>query len=81
MRNNRAMEKKKPTPKKPTTTVRLPPPLHEDVKEGALRNAHSMNDEIILRLRLQPIESRLAELEQQNAEMKRMLQHLIDRQT
>lgn len=80
MRNNRAMEKKKPTQKKPTTTVRLPPPLHEDVKEGAIRSAHSMNDEIILRLRLQPIETRLSNLEQQSAEIKRMLQKLIDMQ-
>lgn len=81
MRNNPGMEKKTPTPKKPTTTVRLPLPLHDEVKEGAARNVHSMNDEIILRLRLQPIEARLSNLEQQCAEIKRMLQQLIDRQS
>jgi hypothetical protein len=80
MRNNRAMEKK-PKPANPPTTVRLPAPLHEEVKAEAARSGHSMNDEIILRLRLQPIDARLNELEQQNAEIRRMLQVLIDRQS
>lgn len=72
---------KKPKPKNPATTVRLPGPLHDDVKASAAKNAHSMNDEIILRLRMQPVEARLSALEQQNAEMRRMLQQLIDRQS
>jgi hypothetical protein len=80
MRNNRAMENKKPKPKNPPTTVRLPGPLHQEVKDAAAKNVHSMNDEIILRCRLYPIEARLSELEQQNADRKRMLQQLIDRQ-
>jgi hypothetical protein len=75
------MEKKTPKPKSPTTTVRLPIPLHEEIKQAAAKNVHSMNDEIILRLRLQPIEARLAALEQQTADLKRMLQQLIDRQS
>jgi hypothetical protein len=78
MRNNRAMEKKR-KPKNAPTTVRLPGPLHEEVKEAAVRNDHSMNDEIVMRLRLHPIVSRLGEIEQQNAELKRMVQLLIDR--
>jgi HAMP domain-containing protein len=38
-----------------------------------------MNDEIIQRLQLYPIATRLDEIEQQNAELKRMVQRLIDR--
>ena len=79
MRNNRAMEKK-PKTKYPKTTVRIPGPLHEEVKDAAAINDHSMNDEIILRLRLYPIDKRLDRIEQENAELKRMVQQLIDRQ-
>lgn len=78
MRNNRAMEKK-PKTRYPATTVRLPGPLHEELKEAAAVNAHSMNDEIIMRLRLYPIDKRLDQLEQDNADLRRMVQQLIDR--
>lgn len=78
MRNNCAMEKK-PKPKNPSTTVRLPPPLHREVKQAAELADHSMNDEIILRLRLQPMSSKLDDIERETAELKRMLQQLIDR--
>jgi hypothetical protein len=39
-------------PKKPyiKSAVRLPADLHADIKESALREDHSMNDEIIRRL-------------------------------
>lgn len=80
VRNNRAMERK-PKPKNPATTVRLPAPLHREVKEAADMAGHSMNDEIILRLRLQPIASRLERIEQESAELRRMVQQLIDRST
>lgn len=80
MRNNRAMEKK-PKTKYPKTTVRLPGPLQEEIREAAAINDHSMNDEIIFRLRLRPIDKRLDKIEQQNAELRRMVQQLIDRQT
>jgi hypothetical protein len=80
MRNNRAMERKpRPKPKNPATTVRLPAPLHQEVKDAADRADHSMNDEIILRLRLHPVESRLERIEQEAAELRRMVQQLIDR--
>ena len=71
------MEKKRKTP--PGTTVRLPEPLYEEVKEAAARSGHYMNDEIILRLRLYPIAKRLDEIERQNCELKRMVQQLIYR--
>lgn len=71
---------KKPKTRYPATTVRLPGPLHEEVKEAAVKNDHSMNDEVIFRLRLYPISTRLEKIEQENAELKRMLQQLIDRQ-
>lgn len=79
MRNNRAMEKK-PKPRNTATTVRLPGPLLDEVRHAALMNDHSMNDEIIQRLRLQPIDERLDRIEQEQAELKRMVQQLIDRQ-
>lgn len=78
MRNNRAMEQKR-KPKYPPTTIRLPGPLHEEVKAAAEKAVHSMNDEIILRLRQYPITARLEALEQQNAELLRKVQQLIDR--
>lgn len=78
MRNNRAMEKK-PKPRHKRTTVRLPAPLLEEVTEAAAASDHSVNDEIALRLRLSPIAKRLDEIEQQNVELKRMVQQLIDR--
>lgn len=77
MRNNRAMEK--PKSKYLKTTIRLPGPVQEEIREAAAIADHSMNDEIILRLRLYPIATRLDEIEQQNAELKRMVQQLIDR--
>jgi hypothetical protein len=79
MRNNRAMEK--PKTKYPKTTVRLPAPLREEIDQAAALADHSMNDEIILRLKLHPIGKRLERLEQDNAELRRMVQQLIDRQT
>jgi HAMP domain-containing protein len=80
-RNNRAMEKKTYKPKNPATTVRLPADLHSEIKESAAKEDRSMNDEIILRLRLYPIAAQLDEIEQQNAELKRMVQQLINRQS
>jgi hypothetical protein len=43
---------KEQPPKKPyiKSAVRLPADLHADIKESALREDHSMNDEIIRRL-------------------------------
>jgi HAMP domain-containing protein len=78
MRNNRAMEKK-PKSRHLKTTVRLPAPLQEALREAAIVNDHSMNDEIIQRLQFYPIATRLDEIEQQNAELRRMVQQLIDR--
>jgi hypothetical protein len=78
-RNNRAMEKKEKTKKPPTTTVRLPPDLHAEVKQAAAQAAHSMNDEIILRLQAHSQALALGDIAQQNVELQRMLQRLIDR--
>jgi len=79
-RNNRAMEKQGKT-RAGTTTVRLPPDLHAEIKEAAARAGHSMNDEIILRLRAYAPSIALSDIAKQNAELKRMLQLLIDRQS
>lgn len=76
-RNNRAMEKL-PKIKPPTTTVRLPPPLHAEIKEAAAKAGHSMNDEIIMRLESHTQAIAFSELSEQNAALQRMIQQLID---
>lgn len=78
-RNNRAMEKKDKTQKPPTTTVRLPVELHAEVKGAAAKAGHSMNDEIILRLQAHSQALVLGDISQQNVELQRMVQRLIDR--
>lgn len=65
--------------KKPTTTVRLPPALHTEIKEAAAVAGHSMNDEIILRLQAHSQSLALSDIAQQNTELQRMVQRLIDR--
>jgi predicted HicB family RNase H-like nuclease len=77
-RNNRAMEKQGKT-KPGTTTVRLPPALHAAIKEAAAKAGHSMNDEIILRLDSYARAMELGDIAQQNMELQRMVQRLIDR--
>lgn len=77
-RNNRAMEKQGKT-KPGTTTVRLPPALHAAIKEAAAKAGHSMNDEIILRLEAHTHALELGDISQQNLELQRMVQRLIDR--
>jgi hypothetical protein len=78
-RNNRAMEKKDKNKKPPTTTVRLPPDLHTEVKEAAAKAGRSMNDEIIIRLQAHSQALALGDIAQQNIELQRMVQRLIDR--
>jgi predicted HicB family RNase H-like nuclease len=77
-RNNRAMEKTGKT-RVGTTTVRLPPALHAEIKEAAAQAGISMNDEIIHRLQGYEQAVTLVSIAQQNAELKRMVQRLIDR--
>jgi hypothetical protein len=77
-RNNRAMENK-PKTRLPPTTVRLPADLHKEVKETAAKAGHSMNDEIILRLQAYAESLALSDIAQQNTELQRMVQRLIDR--
>lgn len=76
-RNNRAMEKEGKT-KKGTTTVRLPPALHEEIKEAAAKAGHSMNNEIILRLESHARALALRDIARQNVKLQRMVQRLID---
>ena len=76
-RKNRAM--KKTAPRKPgTTTVRLPPELHDEIKDAAARAGHSMNVEIIARLMSQPADLTLRDIARQNVRTQEMLQRLID---
>jgi uncharacterized protein (DUF1778 family) len=78
LRNNRAMEK----PNKPTRTqrtLRLPPDLQQEIDEAAARAGRSANEEIIRRLRTYAQLVTLDDIAKQNAELKRMVQQLIDR--
>jgi predicted DNA-binding protein len=74
-------DKKKKTTR-PTTTVRLPPDLHAEVKDAAERAGHSMNDEIIERLRtLSTLTSgtvTLKDVVRQNEKTQAMVQQIID---
>lgn len=65
-------------PKPGTTTVRLPPELHAEIKDAAARAGHSMNVEIIARLLAAPSDITLRDIARQNARMHEMIQRLID---
>ena len=78
-RNNRAMENLNKT-KRTQKTLRLPPDLQREIEEAAAMAGRSANEEIIHRLREYAQAVTLHDIARQNAEMKRMLQVLIDRQ-
>lgn len=67
-----------PKNKKPTTTVRLPPDLHAEIKAAAARAGHSMNDEIIDRLRTVSAGVTLRDVIRQNEATHAMIQQIID---
>lgn len=70
---------KKIAQRKPgVTTVRLPPELHDEIKDAAARAGHSMNTEIIARLTAQPAELTLRDIARQNVRTQEMIQRLID---
>lgn len=60
-------------------TLRLPPDLDAEVERAAAMAGRSMNDEIVFRLRAYAQAASLTDLAQQTAEVKRMVQQLIDR--
>jgi uncharacterized protein (DUF1778 family) len=80
LRNNRAMStsSKEQRTKK---TLRLPPDLQDEINEAAAAAGRSANEEIIHRLRAHAESVALSDIAKQNAELKRMLQQLIDRQS
>nr|WP_229509012.1 Arc family DNA-binding protein [Massilia sp. CCM 8734] len=57
------------------TALRLPPDLHAEIQAEAERNGHSMNTEILLRLRAGAPGQLPAEL----TEIKEMLQRVLDK--
>jgi predicted HicB family RNase H-like nuclease len=57
------------------TAVRLPPDLHDDLRDAATRSGHSLNAEILARLRTSPLE----EIKRQNVELKAMLREVLDK--
>lgn len=62
------------------TTLRLPPDLHEELRRAGALVGHSVNEEILHRCRAHAQAIGLEEIMKQNAELKRMVQILIDRQ-
>lgn len=73
------MEKLNKT-KRTQKTLRLPPDLQLEIEEAAAVAGRSANEEIIHRLREYAQAVTLGDIARQNAELKRMLQVLIDRQ-
>lgn len=70
---------KKPAQRKAgTTTVRLPPELHDEIKDAAARAGHSMNTEIIARLTALPPDLTMRDIARQNVRTQEMIQRLID---
>jgi uncharacterized protein (DUF1778 family) len=67
-------------PKRSQRTLRLPPDLQKEIDEAAALAGRSANEEIVRRLRAYAQAASLSDIAKQNAELKRMLQQLIDRQ-
>lgn len=61
-----------------TTTVRLPPDMHAEIKDTAERRGHAMNDEIVERLRAATDAPTLHEILRQNEKTQAMVQRIID---
>lgn len=55
------------------TAIRMPPSLHEALKEAAKQNDRSLNDEMLARLNTRPFE----EMRRQNEELKMMLREVL----
>lgn len=68
---------KLPISKASTTTVRLPPDLHAEIKAAAERAGHSMNVEIVARLSA-PSGQTLRDISRQNQKTQEMIQIIID---
>ena len=72
----------KPPAKKTTqsehikTALRLPPDLHTEIQDAALRNGRSMNAEILTRLKSSRIDEVLAELTEVKAMVRKVLDHM-----
>lgn len=61
-------------------TLRLPADLQGEIEDAAALAGRSANEEIVYRLRAYAQNVTLADITKQNAELKRMLQLLIDQQ-
>jgi predicted HicB family RNase H-like nuclease len=55
------------------TAIRIPRALHEELKQAAIENEHSLNDEMLARLNT----TLLDELTKQNDELKMMLRQVL----
>lgn len=77
MRNNRAM-KKNAKNEPATTTVRLPPELHQQLKDAASKHGRSLNQEIIVRLLASHRSVTLNHLSEQNEIIIDLLKRLTE---
>jgi predicted HicB family RNase H-like nuclease len=66
-------------PKRIETTLRLPPELHDELVTAGAKAGRSANEEIIHRCKAHAQAVALDEIVRQNAELRRMVQVLIDR--
>lgn len=78
-RNNFVMSNQDQT-NRTKKTLRLPSDLQHEIESAAAQAGHSANEEIIRRLRAYTMTITLNDIAKQNAELKRMVQQLIDRQ-
>lgn len=60
------------------SAIRLPPSLHAEMADVALRTGHSLNDEIISRCQALPIQQQLQALTDENAQIRAMIKELLD---
>lgn len=60
-------------------TLRLPSDLQQEIERAAAEAGRSANEEIVYRLRAYSQGAAIAEVVKQNAELKKMIQILIDR--
>jgi hypothetical protein len=73
----------KPPTQKPSqdnwvkTALRLPPELHLELQDAALRNGHSMNAEIIARMKAATISCQLEKIAQEIAEIKSLDKQIL----
>jgi len=55
------------------TALRIPASLHEELRQAAEQNCHSLNAEMLSRLNTKPLD----EIKRQNDELKRLIREIL----